>query len=108
MEPKVDIIDMAAIGDQDDITIFNAIGIRTFKAKSAEEVDRIIFNLVNQKCKIIYLSENLYQDLDETLEKYKSSPFPIIIPIPTSEENMGIGMKKIKSNVEKAIGIDIF
>lgn len=108
MESKVDLVDMAAIGDQDAIVIFNAIGIKTFKAKSADEVDRIIFDLVNQKCKIIYLSESLYLSLNETLEKYKSSPFPIIIPIPTSEENQGIGMKKIKSNVEKAIGIDIF
>lgn len=108
MEPKVDVVDMAAIGDQDSIAIFNTIGMKTYKAQTSEEVDRIIFDLVNRKCKIIYVAESLYQLLDETLDKYKSSPFPIIIPIPTSEENMGIGMKKIKSNVEKAIGIDIF
>jgi V/A-type H+-transporting ATPase subunit F len=105
MEQKVD---MAAIGDQDTVILFNAIGIRTFTAQNNVEADKIIFDLVNRKCKIIYVTEELYATLGETIEKYKSLPFPIIMPIPSGQGNKEIGLKKIKENVEKAIGIDIF
>ena len=34
--------------------------------------------------------------------------YPIILPLPLDNVNSGIGMKKVRENVEKAIGIDIF
>ena len=45
--------------------------------------------------------------MGETLEKYKDKTFPIIIPIPSQKGSKGVGMKKIRDNVEKAIGMDI-
>ena len=42
-----------------------------------------------------------------TLEKYAKSAFPIIIPIPSLAGSTGVGVKKVRSNVEKAIGMDI-
>lgn len=104
----IDKVDIAAIGSSDAIILFNAVGIRTFSTQDLGDVDRIIFQLVNEKCKIIYLSEEIYEQIPETIEKYKTSAFPIIIPIPLSEESKEIGLKKIKENVEKAIGFDIF
>ena len=100
--------DVAAIGTQDTIALFNAVGIQSLIATSPEDADKKIFQLVQEKCKIIYIVEELYEAIGKTLEKYKNQPFPMIIPIPTGVESKGIGLKKIKSNVEKAIGIDIF
>lgn len=100
--------DIAAISDQDSVILFNAIGIKTYVVNSVSEVDRKIYELSNQNCKIIYISENLYLSIPETIEKYQHSPFPIIIPLPVGSENLNVGRKKIKENVEKAIGIDIF
>jgi V/A-type H+-transporting ATPase subunit F len=101
-------IDVAAISEQEEVILFNAIGIRTYLAKTASEVEKTIFQLVNQKCKIIYITEELFLSIPETIEKYKHSAFPIIIPMPFTEDNLNVGRKKIKENVEKAIGIDIF
>lgn len=101
-------IDVAAISKQDTIAIFNAVGIQTFYSVDMEEIEKKIFQLASNECKIIYVTEEIYSQIPETLEKYKSLPFPIIIPIPTSVGSSGVGMKKIKDNVEKAIGIDIF
>jgi V/A-type H+-transporting ATPase subunit F len=105
MEEKVD---MAAIGNSDTIMLFKAIGVRTFSVNDNIEADKTVFDLANRKCKIIYVTEELYATMNETIEKYKSSPFPIIIPIPSGQGSKEIGLKKIKDNVEKAIGIDIF
>ena len=45
--------------------------------------------------------------LKDIIQKYKSHPTPAIIPIPSVEGNLGYGMAAIKSNVEKAVGVDI-
>lgn len=100
--------EVAAIGTNDAIILFNAVGIKTYLADEPVVVDRIIFDLANDNYKIIYVSEEIYEMIPETLEKYKNITFPIIIPIPTSTDQKGIGLKKIKENVEKAIGFDIF
>lgn len=100
--------EIAAIGKSDVIILFNAVGIQTFQTDDPILVDKIIFQLVNDNFKIIYVAEDIYDLIPETIEKYKSSPFPLIIPIPVTEDSKGIGLKKIKSNVEKAIGFDIF
>lgn len=101
-------VSIAAIGDKDTIVLFNAIGVRTFISDNPSEIERIIYRLEKDNCKIIYIAEELYKSIPETIEKYSYDPFPIIIPIPITDHSLGIGAKTIKNNVEKAIGIDIF
>ncbi len=100
-------IDIAAIGNSDEIFLFNAVGINTIVAKTPEDADKKIYELSQAGCKIVYLFEELYSQMDETLEKYKAKTFPIIIPIPSQKGSQGIGEQKIRDNVEKAIGMDI-
>ncbi|MCK9536755.1 MAG: V-type ATP synthase subunit F [Bacilli bacterium] len=101
-------IDIAAIGSDDTIILFNAVGIKTYMVKSSSEAEKTIAQLTNEKCRIIYLAEDIYEVIPETIEKYQYTPFPIIIPLPTKTVAKGVGLKKIKDNVEKAIGINIF
>ncbi|MFY9421485.1 MAG: V-type ATP synthase subunit F [Bacilli bacterium] len=100
-------VKIAAIGSDDTVLLFNAVGIKTYVLESPAAAERVIFELANQRCLIIYVSEDLYLEIPETLEKYKSA-YPIIIPIPTEEKSQGVGLKKIRENIEKAIGFDIF
>lgn len=100
--------EIAAIGSNEVVHLFNAVGIRTFQTDNLELVDRIIFELANEHYKIIYLSEDIYEKIPDVIEKYSNKTFPILIPIPTTTDSKGIGLKKVKENVEKAIGFDIF
>ncbi|MDD4123470.1 MAG: V-type ATP synthase subunit F [Bacilli bacterium] len=100
-------IEVAAIGSTDEIYLFNAVGIMTVLVQDPQEADKKVFELSQAGCKIIYLFEELYTMMGETLEKYKDKTFPIIIPIPSQKGSKGVGMKKIRDNVEKAIGMDI-
>ena len=47
------------------------------------------------------------QFVAEALEKYKTMPETAVIPIPGSQGTDGYGMRRVKANVEKAIGADI-
>lgn len=99
---------IAIIGTTDQILLFNTVGIRAFQVKDGQEAERTIATLANRKCKLIFLTEALYEALPEIIEKYHHLPFPILTVLPVDKETKNIGMNKIKQNVENAIGIDLF
>ncbi len=101
-------IQIAVVGKGEAILLYNAVGIRAFPVKDAPEAEKTISKLANQQCKIIYITEEIYELIPETIEKYQFSAFPMLIPMPSGPTSKGIGLKKIKENVENAIGIDIF
>lgn len=101
-------LDTAIVGIGGEILLFNAVGIDAFPVKDPLDAEATITRLSQRQCKIIYVSEELYEQIPETIAKYQFSPFPILIPIPTGKTSKGIGLKRIADNVENAIGIDIF
>lgn len=101
-------ISIAAIGNDESIVIYNCVGFKTYFSNDYNEIDKIIFDLYKNGCKIIYVTEKIYENISTTLEKYSHMTYPIILPLPIDNVSSGVGMKKIKANVEKAIGIDIF
>lgn len=101
-------ISIAAIGNDESIVIYNCVGFKTYFSNDYNEIDKMIFDLYKNGCKIIYVTEKIYENIPTTLEKYSHMTYPIILPLPIDNVSSGVGMKKIKANVEKAIGIDIF
>lgn len=101
-------INIAAIGSDESIMIYNSVGFKTFYSTNIDDIDKEIFKLYKEGCKIIYVTEQIYLSIEETRQKYSQMAYPIILPLPLDNVNSGVGTKKIKENVEKAIGIDIF
>ncbi|MDD3113104.1 MAG: V-type ATP synthase subunit F [Candidatus Izemoplasmatales bacterium] len=99
---------IAIVGLTDAILLFNTVGVRAFQVKDAGEAERTISSLANRKCKLIFVTEDIYEAIPETIEKYQQLPYPILMVLPIDPEKKNIGMKKIKQNVENAIGIDLF
>ena len=56
---------------------------------------------------IIYLTEDMAAEIPETLAYYDKQVLPAIILIPTHKGVMVLGQKRIRENVEKAVGQDI-
>lgn len=107
-EAMTESVSIAAIGTSDSVILFNAIGIKTYVIKEIEEVDRIVYELYKAGCKIIYFDEEIYDNISDVIEKYTYQTYPILLPLPMNGESKEVGLKKIKNNVEKAIGINIF
>lgn len=99
--------DLAIIGDRDSVLLAKAVGLQVFDETSPEKASQRIYALAKEGCKIIFLTEPLYEKCGEAIEKFKSETFPAIIPIPDSHGSTGVAMAQIKANVEKAIGADI-
>ena len=55
----------------------------------------------------IYVEENLAQELQHEIDKFKDVPKPAIILIPGREGPLGLGQTALKAAVERAVGSDI-
>ena len=56
---------------------------------------------------IIFITEQAYAQVPEIIDAYKEQPIPAIIPIPGKDGSLGIGIRNVKKNVERAVGADI-
>ncbi len=98
---------VGVIGDKDSVLAFKSVGVEVFDATTAEEAHRLIKKLTQEQFAVIFVTETLAADIPDVLAKAKTRPFPAVVPIPTSAFSNGLGMRGIKSDVEKAIGADI-
>lgn len=97
---------IAVIGDKDSILAFKAVGAETFAANGMFEVNDLLKQLKDDYA-VIFITEDLAVQVEDTLEKLKSRAYPAVIPIPGTNGSNGYGMKSIRKDVEKAIGADI-
>ena len=98
---------IAVVGDQDSVLGFQALGLSVFPTDTAEPARQTITQLAKEEYAILYLTEQLGEQLTDLLARYESQVTPAIILIPGKEGPLGIGMKNITSAVERAVGADI-
>ncbi len=98
---------IAVIGDKDSVLAFKAVGVEVFDAVTAEEAQHLIKKLSQGDYAVVFIAEGLAEQIPETLQKAKLQTYPAVVPIPTTNEPTGFGLSGIKSDVEKAIGVDI-
>lgn len=98
---------IAAVGDQDSVLGFRALGLDVFPAGDAEEAKGLLHTLAKENYAIIYLTENYARDMGPDIARYKDALTPAVILIPGREGSLGIGMANVKTAVERAVGADI-
>ncbi|MBO4562827.1 MAG: V-type ATP synthase subunit F [Clostridia bacterium] len=99
--------DIAMIGDKDSVLIGRAAGLDVYFETDGAAAGMLIDRLAKENTRIIFVTEPVFEAASETVNKYKSRPFPAIIPVPDSKGTSGVAMRNVKANVEKAIGADI-
>lgn len=97
---------IAVVGDKDSVLAFKAIGLDVFPVSGEMEAREVVKNVARTYA-VIYITDQIAEQIDSLLKRYKARPYPVVVPIPSAEGNSGFGMKGIKSDVEKAIGSDI-
>ncbi|MGX7195933.1 V-type ATP synthase subunit F [Enterococcus olivae] len=94
------------LGGKNSILPFKGLGIDVFPISSIEQARLLLIEMA-EEYGVIFITERLTEQLEETIAQYDSRPTPAIIPIPSSTGSLGIGMDRIQRNVEKAIGMNI-
>lgn len=98
---------IAVIGDPSSVMIYKAVGFDVFYETEKTKIEQRIHQLADAGYVIIYITETAAELVQEVINIYATATFPAIIPIPAGTKSLGLGMKRIKSNVEKAVGADI-
>lgn len=98
---------IAVIGDPNSVMIFKAIGLDVCYEEKAEDIEKRIHELAKKGYAAIYITEDAAALAKDAINYYATATFPAIIPIPSSTGSLGLGMKQVKKNVEKAVGADI-
>jgi V/A-type H+-transporting ATPase subunit F len=98
---------IGVVGDKDSVLAFKAIGIDVFPVTDIEEARKTVDTMAANKYGVIFITEQVAKDLEETIERYNREILPAIILIPSNQGSLNIGMKRISDNVEKAVGVNI-
>ena len=99
--------DIAMIGDKDSVLLGQAAGLDVYFETDGQRAGKLIDCLAKEDTKVIFVTEPVFEAASETVNRYKSKPFPAIIPIPDSRGTTGVAMQNVRENVEKAIGANI-
>ena len=98
---------IGVVGDKDSILAFKAIGIDVYPVVEVDEARKTIDKMAMEGYAVIFVTEQVAKDLDETIERYNKAMVQAIILIPSNQGSLNIGMKRIQENVEKAVGVNI-
>ena len=100
---------IAVIGGRETVMGFKALGLETCPAADAAEAAQALRSLTRESddYAIIYIEENLAQQLGHEIDKFKGRPTPAIILIPGREGSIGLGQSALRAAVERAVGTNI-
>ncbi len=109
---------MAIIGPRETIIGFKALGLETVYITDPKEVVEKLFLLKREKTEndgesinkyaILFIMEELAREITpDDYKKLSADPLPAIIPLPSHLGTTGYGLAKLKTIVEKAVGMDI-
>ena len=99
---------IAAVGEHSSVILFHTAGIITKSVTTAEEAEKAVQHFVKEGYEIIFLSERLAAEMEDTIKRYRAAAYPLILPVPDRNGATGYSMGRIVGNMEKAIGTNIF
>ncbi len=98
---------IAVMGAQDSVMGFAALGLTVVPIEQVDEGKAALHRMAKENFAVIYMTEQLAQQMPADIAHYQDSLTPAIILIPGKEGALGIGMSNVKIAVERAVGADI-
>jgi len=98
---------MAIVGRKDIYLGFKALGLNIVDAHGPKEAEAAILDLAKQGFSIIFVAEELAQEIKSVIERFNKEPAPAIVMIPDHRGSLGLARGRVRKLVEKAVGIDI-
>ena len=100
---------IGVIGDKESVLFFKAFGLDVYPVleSDTEENRKILDQLAREGYGLIFITEQIAGTITETINRYNNEMTPGIILIPSSGGSLGIGLAKVRDNVERAVGMNI-
>ena len=98
---------VAVIGDRESVLGFKALGLNAVVAENSEQAARALKRLAEEKNAVVYITEQIAATIPTEIARYIEDPECAVIPIPSKEGSLGIGLREMHQAVERAVGADI-
>jgi V/A-type H+-transporting ATPase subunit F len=98
---------IGVLGDKDSILGFKALGLAVFPVTNKNQAADTLHRLAKEEYAVIYITEQVAQEIQQHIDQYKDSRLPAIVPIPGNQGTLGIGMGNLQKAVERAVGANI-
>ena len=100
---------IAVIGDRESVMGFRALGLDVFPAEP-ENVKQVFSEALRAESPayaILYITEELTIPLRAEIDALKDELVPAVIPIPSKNGTLNLGMTALNRAVERAVGRNI-
>lgn len=98
---------ICVVGDKDSVLAFKALGIDVFPVIESDEARKAVDSCARNNYAVIFVTEQVAQNIEETIARYNEQMLPAVILIPSNQGSLNIGLKRISDSVEKAVGVNI-
>ncbi|MDD3803321.1 MAG: V-type ATP synthase subunit F [bacterium] len=98
---------IGAIGENDVMLIFKAVGVEVFPTESREEGAAVLSKLVKEGYAVIFITESMAVSLDVEMKKYSSRMLPSIVVVPGLKERNNYALERLRQSIIKAVGADV-
>ena len=98
---------IGVIGNQSSVLVYRMLGFDVYMTNNPEEASQQLNELARDNYGVIYVTEQIAETITETIREYDDKMLPAIILIPDHTGSRGIGKRRVKENVEKAVGQNI-
>jgi V/A-type H+-transporting ATPase subunit F len=99
---------IAAVGEEDIVLGFKALGIEIYPVDDPEATVAVVKQLMNSPdYGIIFVSESMAEKVEALRLEIGSRPLPSLVYIPGSQGSQGFAMQRIRKIIERAVGADI-
>ena len=98
---------IGAIGDRESVMGFSALGLEVAFAETKDAAVQALRRFTQEDFAVIYITEQLAQDMEAEIAASKDSLTPAVILIPGRAGSLGIGLNAVRRSVERAVGADI-
>ncbi len=98
--------EIAIIGRGESVLAFKAGGIDAFYADDDKQARDILRKLA-KTYKVIFITEDLAEQIDDLIKRMLEQPYPAIVPLPSGGGGNGYANAKMKQYAEMALGADV-
>ena len=98
---------IAVLGDRDSVLGFRALGLDVFPTEDTDAGRRTLHRLAQEDYAVIYITEQLAQELSAEIARYQDDMLPAVILIPGKGGALGLADRALHAAVERAVGADI-
>ncbi|MFA5421681.1 MAG: V-type ATP synthase subunit F [Bacilli bacterium] len=98
---------VVAIAKTENVLLFRSLGFETFIINDEAKMKDTLEN-ISSTAQIIVIDEGLQSLVGDYRNHFSEKAFPILIALPIDGLASGQGLEKLRSDVEKAVGLKLF